>query len=93
VDYHFVVSWCYNGNKITDTPQRSHHIVSHAPGIEDKGFTSNTLTWTRTSHYSAAITLQGKVAQCAGDLCFPAGQPLTKWGVYGNGDYTYSAQK
>jgi hypothetical protein len=95
VEYHFTVSWCYNGSKITNTPVPGHYIVRFAPAIEDRGFTNNPkVEWTRANHFSAALTLQGKVAQCLGDyICFPAGQPLTKWGVYGNGNYTYSVTK
>lgn len=93
VDYHFQVNWCYKNSVITST-SRSHYIKSYTIGMKDRGFINNVVSWTRTNHYSAQVDLQAEVEQCLLKYgCIWSVHPRSRWGIYGNGDYTYQAWK
>lgn len=88
LDYHFTISWAYNGSIVTSQPQRGHYIRTSAPGIYDRGFTNNTAYANLPGPYAYTVTMQATWEQCVFRYgCVASGNPFTQFGVYFDGTY------
>jgi hypothetical protein len=87
LEYHFSVTWNYNGKTVTSTPGRTHYITTGTVGIYDRGFTSNTAT-ARPGSYAYTVVMQAEWEQCILKVgCVAQDNPFTQMGVYFDGTY------
>lgn len=96
VNYHFKVSWSYNGSVVVGTPARSTWVDASggAPGIRNNGIISDGSYRNYNSRgvYAWTLPLQGQWEQCLASLgCGQmVGNPYVTFGVYFDGTYHYT---
>ena len=96
VNYHFKVSWSYNGSVVVGTPSRSTWIDTSggAAGIRNNGIISDGSyrNYSGTRVYAWTLPLQGQWEQCLASLgCGQmVGNPYVTFGVYFDGTYHYT---
>ena len=91
--YHLWVSWSYNGKKILGAPTTGRYLTNTGIWqirITGKMKVSN--RWTRANHFSMETNLEGKWHQCLSKICIAGNGVHGRFGLYGNGAYTFSGK-
>lgn len=92
-EFHLTVSWSYTGSKVLNPPSWDSYLrgAGEYPGVRIKS-TRATSRWTRANHYSIETVINGVWHQCVRDVCIGGNGVRGQYGLYGNGDYTFSGR-